>query len=126
MAAPRPQLVISDGGDWTKNVPDVEFPYIWNVYRLYGSQDKVENAHFADEKHDYGPSKRLAMYKFMARYLGLNLKAVVSENGAFDETDSTVAEESLKVFTPDHPRPEGTPTGSDAINALFEKAKTNS
>jgi hypothetical protein len=42
---PRPMLVISDGEDWTKNVPVVEFPYIQNVYRLYGARAQVENLH---------------------------------------------------------------------------------
>jgi len=123
MAAPRPQLVISDGADWTKNVPGVEFPYIWNVYRLYGAQDKVESAHFAAEKHDYGPAKRLAMYKFMARHLGLNLKAVVSDSGAVDESDAVAPEESLKVFTSENPRPAGSPEGTEAVSAALEKAK---
>jgi hypothetical protein len=70
MAAPRPQLLISDGDDWTKNVPGVEFPYIWNAYRLYGAQGKVENAHFAAEKHDYGPAKRLELEGHRERFGG--------------------------------------------------------
>ncbi|MCX5683203.1 MAG: acetylxylan esterase, partial [Planctomycetota bacterium] len=115
--------LISDGDDWTKNVPGVEFPYIWNVYRLYGAQGKVENAHFAAEKHDYGPAKRLAMYRFLARQLGLNLKAIVSDSGAVDESDSVAPDESLRVFTAENPRPAGSPEGTEAVGAVLEKAK---
>jgi hypothetical protein len=93
------------------------------VYRLYGAQGKVENEHFAAEGHDYGATKRLAMYKFMARHLGLNLKAVVSETGALDESDSILPEESLKVFTPDTPIPAGSLSGTEAVNAVLGRMK---
>jgi len=124
MAAPRPQLVISDGEDWTRNVPGVEFPYIWNVYRLYGAAGKVENAHFADEGHDYGPSKRLAAYKFLSRHLGLNLKDVLTTCGGVDESNTVIEDkESLCVFTPRHPRPDyALKSSADAAGAL-EKAR---
>ena len=52
LAAPRPLLIISDGQDWTLNVPEVEFPYVHRVYELYGAADHVENVHFAAEGHD--------------------------------------------------------------------------
>ena len=103
--APKPLCVISDGKDWTRNVPKVEFPYIQSVYKLYGALDQVENVHLPDEGHDYGPSKREAMYRFMARHLPLNLRAVETADGKIDESETTLDPAALAVFTPDHPRP---------------------
>ncbi len=104
--APKPQLIISCGADWTKNVPRVEYPYMQRVYALMGAADNIENAHFADEQHDYGPSKRAAMYRFFAKHLGLDLSRVADAAGKIDESFATVHErEDLLVFTSDHPRP---------------------
>ncbi len=72
LAAPRPMLVISDGADWTKNTPLVEFPFLQKIYGLYNRDSQVENAHFATEKHDYGFNKRQAAYAFLAKYLKMN------------------------------------------------------
>lgn len=99
MASPRPMLVISDGDDWTKNVPEIEFPYLQKVYTMYGRQENVENVHLAAEKHDYGLSKRLAMYQFMASRLGLNLSAVKDKEGNIDESKVTIEKyDKLLVF----------------------------
>jgi hypothetical protein len=121
LAAPRPQLIISDGDDWTKNTPDVEFPYIRNVYRLYGAENLVENLHLPDEKHDYGPSKRGGAYRFFAEHLRLSLDKVTKPDGSIDESDITIEKpETMHVFTPEHPRPAHAAQGDEAIDALLE------
>lgn len=121
LAAPRPMLLISDGGDWTLNVPRVEYPHIQKIYNFYGQKGKVENIHFADEKHDYGPSKRKAMYPFMAKYLGLSLDMITDASGTIDESLVTVLPRTtLEVFTPAHPRPASAVMGNAAVLGLLE------
>jgi hypothetical protein len=71
--APKPLLLISDGKDWTAQVPQLEFPHLKKIYGLFGKADSAQNAHFADEGHDYGPSKRAALYAFVAKYFALDL-----------------------------------------------------
>ena len=41
----RPQLVVSDGGDWTASVPTLEYPYLQRVHGFYDAKDKVTNIH---------------------------------------------------------------------------------
>jgi hypothetical protein len=102
LAAPRPMLVVSDGEDWTKNTPRVEFPFIQSIYTLYGKNDLVANAHFADEGHDYGRNKRIAVYNFLARNLGMNINNISDKQGNVDETFVTIVDrKSLEYFKPD-------------------------
>ncbi len=71
--APKPLLVVSDGGDWTASVPSLEFPFLQRVYGFYGAKDKVQNVHLPKERHDYGVNKRKANYEFFAKVFGLDL-----------------------------------------------------
>ncbi|GGF06854.1 acetylxylan esterase [Flavobacterium limi] len=99
MMAPKPQLIVSDGKDWTLAVPELEFPFIQRTYELYGKKDLVENAHFPTEGHDFGVSKRMALYPFMAKYLGLDLKKVQNEKGEIDESACVIEPyDKLYVF----------------------------
>jgi len=101
--APKPQLIVSDGGDWTANTPAVEFPYIRRIYDFLGAGQNVENAHFADEGHDYGPSKRKAVYNFFAKQLKLDPTKISNGEGAFDESFVTVLGlEELAAFDDIH------------------------
>ena len=122
LASPRPQLLISCGEDWTKNNPRVEFPYIQNVYRLCGAADKVENVHLAAEGHDYGPSKRAAAFRFLAKHLGLELSRVADPAcyEGIDESGVTVERpDLLRVFDDRHPRPSRALKGDGAITAAL-------
>jgi dienelactone hydrolase len=120
LAAPRPQLVISDGNDWTKSVPGTDYPYLQTVYGFYGKKDQVENAHLPQDHHDYGFTKRVPMYRFFAKVFGLNLKAITSENGKIDESSITIEHSDAQlVFGTDRALPPGALKSHDAIVSAF-------
>jgi dienelactone hydrolase len=106
LAAPRPMLVVSDGKDWTANVPKVEYPFLQKIYAYYGAEGNVVNVHLPAEGHDYGPSKRAAMYRFMAERFGLNLAAIQGADGKLDESRITIERSGpMHVFGDNFPLP---------------------
>ena len=121
--APRPMLLISDGGDWSNITPHVEFPYLQRVYALFGKTMDVENAHLPNDTHNYGINKRLAAYAFLAKRLGLDLSRV-TKDGQVDETRNTILTPTdLSVFNAEHPRPPNAIVGDDAVIALVTNAR---
>ena len=106
MAAPRPQLVISDGSDWTKFVPSVEYPYLQKLYGLYHHQERVENVHLPNDHHDYGLSKRDPMYRFFAKIFQLDLSKITNKEGRIDESTITIEKAADQyVFGKEFPMP---------------------
>ncbi len=106
--APKPTLTVSDGGDWTHTYPTLEQPYLRRIWGFYGAEQHVQNAHFADEKHDYGFNKRAAVYRFFVEHLGL-------DGSKIDETKvDLLPETALQSFT------EGWPAGAIGSAAELE------
>ena len=107
--APRPTLIVSDGGDWTHTYPSLEYPYLQRIWGFYGAEKMVENAHFPDEKHDYGFNKRAAVYQFFVKHLGLDATKI-------DETKVNIQPHAaLQSF------PNGFPAGAIQSAAELEQ-----
>lgn len=124
MAAPRPQLLISDGADWTDKMPEHDFPYLQKIYQWYDRKDHVENVHFPEGKHDFNIEKREAVYRFMAKHLGLNMNAILDRNGNIDESDITIEKKTdMYVFGEKGERlPAHAMMGFDNLRKVFEEA----
>lgn len=93
LMAPRPLLMVSASGDWTRETPRTEFPAIRDIYALYGAADSVENVPL-DYGHNYNRDSREAVYRFFGKHLiggrdwdGFTEPAYVKE-----------PDESLRVF----------------------------
>lgn len=98
MAAPNPQLVVSDGKDWTVTVPEHDMPFLKTIYGYYGQPGQVGNVHLPEEGHDFGYSKRKALYDFLVQHFKLDA-AVKDKNGKYDETKCTIEKEpAMYVF----------------------------
>lgn len=93
MFAPKPMMLVSDGGDWTSTTPELEYPYLQRIYGFYGATDKVSNIHLPKERHDFGDNKRNAVYKFFIDTFNLDASKL-------DESKVTIEDENALRFTP--------------------------
>lgn len=99
MAAPNPQLVVSDGKDWTVTVPEHDMPFLQTIYGYYNQQGRVQNVHLPEEGHDFGYSKRKALYDFLTENFKLDASAVKDKAGKYDESKCTIEKEpAMYVF----------------------------
>ncbi|MBX3437189.1 MAG: CehA/McbA family metallohydrolase [Planctomycetaceae bacterium] len=126
--SPRPQLLISVGNDPTEKFPEVGFPFIKRMYEIAGAGNFVRNVHFAEEGHDFGPSKRREVYAFFAEHLGLQPDpfdaGASTQPRVPDEDLSRIVIESpeqMEAINNALPLPAGSLQGSDAIAAVFER-----
>lgn len=106
LAAPRPMLLVSDGDDWTKNNPGVEYPHEKYIYNLLGKPNNVENVHLPNDKHGYDENKRIAVYPFLAKHLGLDLSKGLNPDGTLNEKMIVIEDQkALYPFGDKHPFP---------------------
>ncbi len=87
--APKPMLIVSDGGDWTSSVPTLEFPYLQRIYGFYDAKDKVRNVHLPNERHDFKENKRQAVYDFFIDVFGLD-RSMLDESKVTIEPDEAL------------------------------------
>jgi dienelactone hydrolase len=66
--APRPLLMVSATGDWTRETLEVEYPAVRSIYGLFDAADRVHAVRI-DAEHNYNRASREAMYAWMARWL---------------------------------------------------------
>jgi hypothetical protein len=119
LAAPRPMLMVSATGDWTRATPEIEYPAVRGIYELYGAADHVANVHI-DAGHNYNRDSREAVYRFFGAFL-LGDEARWAE---FTEPGFQVEPiEHLAVFPGEEP-PSGYPTGAEIVQQLIETRRS--
>ncbi len=115
--APMPQMLISVGNDPSSNFPNFGFPFIRNIYQIRKAASHSQNLHLENEKHDFGLSKRNAVYQFFAEHLNFkvtpeDLKQIVIETP-----------EQMSVFNSTHPHPVTAARGDKEVTQAFEKMR---
>lgn len=112
LMAPKPLLMVSASGDWTRETPRVEYPALKSIYALYDAEDRIKNVHVTAD-HNYNKDSREAMYRFMGRWL-------LNEPGweSYVEPPFTVEpKEALRLF-PDETK--ATKANQEIINSLIK------
>ncbi len=96
LMAPRPMLMVSATGDWTRNTPVEEFPAIKSIYALYDRAANVETIQI-DAPHNYNQPSREAVYRFFA-------KRILKDPRAMQYEEKRIRQEKLQDMMVFHHR----------------------
>lgn len=76
-------------------------PFLQDIYGYYGAAEAVRNVHFPEERHQFTPTKRRAVYDFFIDVFGLDARRC-------DESRVTIeTPEQLQMFGSAASLPEG-------------------
>src|SRR5262245_41400841 len=115
--APRPMMMVSATGDWTKNTMTSEYPAVRGVYKLFNAEDKL-TAIQIDAAHNYNQPSREAVYGWFAHwFLGRTETTPIKERGNVVATIN-----DLLVFF-GRPRPENELNESQLTESLIGARK---
>jgi dienelactone hydrolase len=115
--APRPLMLVSATGDWTKNMMTDEYPAIRGIYRLLGAEDKVTAVQM-NAPHNYNKDSREAVYGWFAHWF-LGRK----ETGPLKEQGETVPKLSELMVFFSRTRPENEINEARLSAVMIESAK---
>jgi hypothetical protein len=118
LTAPRPLLLISDAGDWTRDNPDTVAPHLKRVYGLFRAEEQFAHAHY-NEGHQWGAEPRRAYYEWIARVWRLPRTPQDPDL----RWESLVP--ALRVWGDALPKPSDAPTGEDALR-LYQRLARDS
>jgi dienelactone hydrolase len=113
--APRPLLLVSATGDWTKDNLKVECPAIQGAYKSLGAEGRFRCVQF-NAGHNYNKDSREAVYAWLARWLQNAPDSQRLPEPPFTEENRW----DLEVYTPDHPRPAGSVDAAGLAAVLKE------
>jgi dienelactone hydrolase len=68
LMAPKPMLMVSATGDWTRNTLKEEHPAMKKIYDLYDAGSQVETVQI-DAPHNYNKASREQVYRFFAKHV---------------------------------------------------------
>ena len=94
--APNPQLIISNGQDWTRHFPQIGLKTLQKIYSLYNQPANLQSLHLPNHGHQFSKTHRQASYTFLEKYLNLSFER--NEKGEVEESwVPEITEEMLRA-----------------------------
>jgi dienelactone hydrolase len=117
LTAPRPMLMVSAAGDWTRDTPRIEFPAVRSVYELLGARDKVDTVQFIAD-HNFNRDSREAVYAWFGRWVLGKTDAAL-----FEEAEHQVEQPSDLLVFFGRELPKEAKTQQQIVDALIESRR---